>query len=168
MATVLGDAQEDSRDLVDDRGAGRPDQRQVLLGSGSLVLAAIEAICVFFVSANGLIVLVGGATIGLAQGAAFIHAAAIRLPILAVATLGALLNLWLLFNAWNLRRAGSAMWRIKPLTLKEQRRIILIAAMSIVTLLVASELYLHYKEHGSAFAFRSTAPGLVEPVHFSS
>lgn len=104
----------------------------------------------------------------MAQGAAFIHAAAIRLPILAVATLGALLNLWLLFNAWNLRRAGSAMWRIKPLTLKEQRRIILIAAMSIVTLLVASELYLHYKEHGSAFAFRSTAPGLVEPVHFSS
>lgn len=140
----------------------------MLLGSGSLVLAAIEAICVFFVSANGLIVLVGGATIGLAQGAAFIHAAAIRLPILAVATLGALLNLWLLFNAWNLRRAGSAMWRIKPLTLKERRRIILIAAMSIVTLLVASELYLHHKEHGSAFAFRSTASGLVEPVHFSS
>ena len=57
---------------------GLPDvanssKTQVLLGSGSLALAAMEAVCLFFVSASGVIVLLGGAAIGLAQGAAWIH-----------------------------------------------------------------------------------------------
>jgi hypothetical protein len=129
---------------------------QVLLGSGSLALAAMEAVCLFFVSANGLIVLLGGAAIGLAQGAAWIHTAAIRLPLLGLATFGALLNLWLLLNSWRLRNAASARWRKKALLPSERNRIILIAGLSILTLLfVGAELFLHHKFHGSAFASNS-------------
>lgn len=124
-----------------------------MLGTGSLVLAAVEAICLFLVSANGLIVLLGGAAIGLAQGAAWIHSAAIRLPLLGLAAVGALLNLWLLANSWRLRNATSARWRKKPLLPSERRRIILIATLSVLTLLfVAAELFLHHRFHGSAFA----------------
>lgn len=132
---------------------GKPGKTQVLLGSGSLALAAIEAVCLFLVSANGLIVLSGGAAIGLAQGAAWIHAAAIRLPLLGLAAFGALLNLWLLVNSWKLRNSPSARWRKKPLLPSERRRIILVATLSILALLfVATELFLHHRFHGSAFA----------------
>jgi hypothetical protein len=134
-------------------GAERPNKKQVFLGFGSLVVAAIEAVCLFFVTANGLVLLVGGASISLAHGAVLFHSAAIRLPLLSLATLAAVLNLRLLFNAWRLRRAPSAQWRRRPLDQKERRRIVIVGALSIITLLVvATELFLHHRLHGSSFA----------------
>ncbi len=136
--------------------APKTNKTHVILGSGSLAVAAIEAVCLFFVSANGLIVLLGGAAAGLAQGAAWIHTAAIRLPLLGLAAFGALLNLWLLVNSWRLRNAPSARWRKKPLLPSERRRIILVATLSILTLMfVGAELLLHHRLHGSAFASNS-------------
>jgi len=133
--------------------AGRPNKKQVFLGFGSLAVAAIEAVCLFFVTANGLVLLLGGASISLAQGAVLFHSAAIRLPLLSLATLGAMLNLWLLFNAWRLRRAPSAQWRRRPIDQKERRRMIIVGTLSIITLLVvATELFLHHRLHGSSFA----------------
>lgn len=164
MAVVSADERENLHPRAVQAGAGEPNQRQVLLGSSSFAVAAVEAICVFLVSANGLLSLVGGASIGLAQGAAFFHAAAIRLPLLALATFGALLNLWLLVNAGRLRRAASAQWRRKPLLPKERRRIFLVATMSVLTLLiVAAELFLHHKSHGSVFSRLSHPVPQMEP-----
>jgi len=150
---VLNDVHGDSGVSGSEAGAGRPSKRQVFLGFGSLAVAAIEAVCVFLVTANGLVLLLGGASIGLVQGAVLFHSAAIRLPLLSLATLGALLNLWLLFNAWRLRRARSAQWRRRPLDGKERRRIVVVGTLSIITLLVvATELFLHHRLHGSSFA----------------
>jgi hypothetical protein len=128
--------------------------RTALVSSGaSLFLATIEAVCVFVVSANGVAAVVGSSGIVLVEGARIFHEAAIRLPLLAVATLIALLNLWMLFNTWRLRRSGAAQWRIRPLQARERRRMIVIAALSVITLLfVALELFLHLRLHGSAFA----------------
>lgn len=156
MTLAVEDHREDFKLDVVLPNVANSSKKQVLLGSGSLALAAIEAVCLFFVSANGLIVLLGGAAIGLAQGAAWIHSAAIRLPLLGLATFGALLNLLLLVNSWKLRNAASARWRKKALLASERRRIILIAVLSILTLLfVGAELFLHHKFHGSAFASNS-------------
>jgi hypothetical protein len=132
----------------------KPGDRMALFSSGaSLFLATIEAVCVFVVSANGVAALVGSSGIVLAEGARIFHTAAIRLPLLAVATLIALFNLWMLFNSWRLRRSGSAQWRIRPLQASERRRMVIIAALSAVTLLfVALELILHFRVHGSIFA----------------
>jgi len=128
-------------------------QKSMWLASGTLFVAGIEAVCLFFVSASGVAVLVGGSAVVLAQGLLFFHQAAIRLPILAIATLGALLNLGLLWNQHRLRTAPSAQWRMQPLSSKERRRIVFVAAVSVLTLLiVATELYLHHKFHGSSFA----------------
>src|SRR5215467_7464759 len=144
MSLVLEDEREDLELGVGLRDVGKSSKTQVILGSGSLALAAIEAVCLFFVSVNGLIVLLGGAAVGLAQGAAWIHIAVIRLPLMGLAAVGALLNLWLLVNSWRLRNAPSARWRKKPLLPSERRRIILVATISILTLLfVGAELILH-------------------------
>jgi hypothetical protein len=128
--------------------------RTALVSSGaSLFLATIEAVCVFVVSANGVAAVVGSSGIVLVEGARIFHQAAIRLPLLAVATLIALLNLWMLFNTWRLRRSGAAQWRIRPLQASQRRRMIVIAALSVITLLfVALELFVHLRLHGSAFA----------------
>ncbi len=150
---ALNDVHADSDPPGVETGAEKPTKRQVFLGFGSLTLAAVEAVCLFFVTANGLVLLLGGASISLAQGAVLFHATAIRLPLLSLATLGAVLNLWLLFNAWRLRRAPSAQWRRRPLDQKERRRIVIVGALSIITLLVvATELFLHHRLHGSSFA----------------
>jgi hypothetical protein len=123
------------------------------LSSGSLLFAAVEAICLFLVSASGLAVALGGSAIVLVPGALFFHSAAIRLPILGVASVIAMFNLWLLLNQRRLRRAPAAQWRTRPFTRNERRRILLITIMSVLSLiLVAAELYLHHKLHGSAFA----------------
>ena len=119
----------------------------------SLFLATIEAVCVFFVSANGVAALVGSSGIVLAEGARLFHQAAVRLPLLALATVVALFNLWLLLNAWRLRRAPTAQWRVRPLLASQRRQIAIIAALSLLTLvLVGAELFVHHNLHGSAFA----------------
>jgi hypothetical protein len=119
----------------------------------SLFLATIEAVCVFVVSANGVAALVGSSGIVLAEGARIFHQAAVRLPLLALATVVALFNLWMLLNAWRLRRAPTAQWRLRPLLASQRRQIALIAALSLLTLvLVGAELFVHHKLHGSAFA----------------
>jgi hypothetical protein len=132
----------------------KPVNRTAMVSSGaSVLLAAMEAVCVFVVSANGVAALVGSSGIVLVQGARIFHQAAIRLPLLSLAAAIALFNLWMLFNTWRLRRPAAAQWRIHPLGAAQKRRIILIAALSAITLLfVATELILHHREHGSAFA----------------
>ncbi|MGC1903853.1 MAG: hypothetical protein WA715_08550 [Candidatus Acidiferrum sp.] len=156
MSLVLEDELRDPKLDVELRDVTNSSKTQVMLGSGSLALAAIEAACLFFVSANGLSVLLGGAVVGLAQSSARIHTASIRLPLLGLAALGAFLNLWLLVNSWRLRNAPAARWRKKPLLPSERRRNILVAALSILTLLiVGAELFLHHRFHGSAFASNS-------------
>ena len=119
----------------------------------SLFLATIEAVCVFVVSANGVAALVGSAGIVLTEGARAFHQAAIRLPLLALATAIALFNLWMLLNTWRLRRAPRAQWRLRPLPASKRRQIALVAALSLLTLVaVGAELFVHHKLHGSALA----------------
>jgi hypothetical protein len=134
--------------------AEKANGRIGLAASGaSLFLATVEAVCVFVVSANGVAALVGSSGIVLAEGARIFHQAAIRLPLLGLATVIALFNLWMLLNTWRLRRAPTVQGHIHPLPPSERRRMALIAALSALTLLlVGAELFVHHKLHGSAFA----------------
>ena len=138
----------------------KPNNQTALVSSGaSFLLATIEAVCLFVVSANAVAALVGSSGIVLVEGARIFHKAAIRLPLLALATVIALFNLWMLFNTWRLRRSGAAQWRIRPLQTPERRRMMVIAALSLITLLfVALELFLHHRLHGSAFAYTIPTP----------
>ncbi len=111
---------------------------------GSLPILLFETGCAIFVFANRISILTTGAATGLVLRASTIHSEPVRLPLLAVAAAGAVLNLFLLANARRLRRRPEAQWRIQPLRLRDKLRNAVVLGVSLLTLfMVISELALH-------------------------
>jgi|SRR6185312_6075925 len=126
----------------------QPVQRsaeRTVLTWGSLVLAAAESICLAVVGLSGLRVAIGlTSLIAVAGPAKGFHRDAIRIPLLTIGTLGALLNLLLLWNEHRLRGNPSAAWRIQPYTKSQKRQHLLQFWLAIATLLlVAGEVITH-------------------------
>ncbi len=120
---------------------------RLLLTWGSLALAAAESLCVAAVGLSGVRVALGLTSL-LAAGASGPahgwHREGIRIPLLTIGTIGALLNLLLLWNEERLRRNPSAAWRMRPLTPQQRRSRRFQLVMAILTLLlVAAELITH-------------------------
>ena len=123
----------------------------MLLSWGSLVLAAAESLCVAAVGLSGVRVLVGLSSLaavtagGPAQG---FHRNGLRIPFLALGTVGALLSLLLVWNEERIRRNPSAAWRLRPLTAQQKRRRKIQVALAVLTLLlVALEIVTHPRFH---------------------
>jgi len=134
-----------------EQGVGRLQRRQMIAGGGALFLAFIEGACLFVVSINGIGVLLSGSSLLVAGGASSLHSARVRIPLLAMATAGALINLYILWNAGRMRRSSAASWRMRPLTTRERRRNLILIILSLSTLLVVGgEVYAHILLHGSA------------------
>lgn len=103
---------------------------RVLLGLGSLLAAGA-----------------GGPARGL-------HREALRIPLLAIATVGSLLSLLLLWNEDRLRRNPAAAWRVQPLTQKQRRRRMFNFWAAMVTLLlVVGEVITHTWFHHETLGF---------------
>ena len=126
---------------------GRSGPAALLVAWGSLALAAAESLCVIAVGLSGVRVAVGLSSLiaatagGPAQG---FHRSGLRIPLLAVGTVGALLSLLLLWNEERIRRNPSAAWRMRPLTRQQRRRRWLQLGLAVLTLLlVALELITH-------------------------
>lgn len=127
----------------------KPSSRttRLLLTWGSLALAAAESLCVAAVGLSGVRVAVGLSSLlaagagGPAQGW---HREGLRVPLLTIGTIGALLNLLLLWNEERLRRNPSAAWRMRPLTPQQRRSRWFQLVVAILTLLlVAAEVITH-------------------------
>ena len=116
-----------------------------LLAWGSLALAVAESICVAMVGLSGIRVALGLSSLIAAGGPATgFHREAIRIPLLAIGTIGALLSLLLLWNEQRLRSNPASAWRIQPFTAAQRRRRMLEFWLAILTLLlVAAELITH-------------------------
>jgi hypothetical protein len=119
--------------------------RRTVLTWASLALAAAESACLAMVGLSGVRVAIGLTSLIAAAGPAKgFHRDAIRLPLLAIGTLGALLNLLLLWNEHRLRSNPSAAWRIQPYTRSQKRQRRLQFWLATVTLLlVAGEVITH-------------------------
>ncbi|HJX84422.1 MAG TPA: hypothetical protein VJ723_08780, partial [Candidatus Angelobacter sp.] len=78
---------------------------------GALALAVLEALCVFSVAMARAGFVLGGSAAVVASWANFFHRDIFRIPALLLATAGALINLYLLWNARRLRNAPAAAWR---------------------------------------------------------
>jgi hypothetical protein len=127
-----------------------PSKRIAVLGWTSLFLAAIEAACVALISTNQMAALLGLGQLAAVKMGIALHAAAIRLPLLSFATLGAIANLIVVWNGNKLRNASTARWRYHPLTVKQKLRLMFVLCSSVLTLMiVAGELYAHWKLHGT-------------------
>lgn len=112
---------------------------------GSLVLAAAESACLIVVGLSGVRVAIGLTSLIAASGPATgWHRDAIRIPLLAIGTIGALLSLLLLWHEHRLRSNPSAAWRIQPYTKSQKRQRWLQLWLAVLTLLlVAGEVGTH-------------------------
>ncbi len=111
---------------------------------GSLPILLFETGCAIFVFANRISILTTGAATGLVLQASWLHSERVRLPLLALATIGSVFNLFVLRNARRLRRKPEAQWRIKPLRFRDKLRNGIVFSASVLTLfMVISELVLH-------------------------
>src|SRR5713226_3477240 len=126
------------RSLTERSSTGSWEIRR-LLSFGPLGLAAIQAVCAAAVALSGLRTALGFSSLVAATAAGpatGLHANKFRIPMLALAGLGAVVNLVLLWNAERMRRNPSARWRMRPLTRKERWEKWIQLGASVLTLLV--------------------------------
>ena len=114
----------------------------------TLIISIVEAACVFAVAAAKTGLVLGSAAIALTGWTLSLHRDVIRIPLLLIAIVGSLINLYLLWRAHRLRSAASAAWRRRPLTTRDKWRIALVFSLSVMTLALGmAEIYFHRLFH---------------------
>jgi hypothetical protein len=122
------------------------------VGWGSILLALLQSLCTAVLTISGIRVAIGLSALAAASGiyapAKGWHQDAIRIPVLIVATLGAIVNLAAIAWIRHLRNRPSAQWRRRERTAKEKRSERLQIVLAIVTLiLVGLETWTHPMVH---------------------
>jgi hypothetical protein len=122
-------------------------EAQRFLTVGPLGFAIVQGVCATAVFVSGISTVLGLSTLAAATAAGpatGFHANRFRIPMLALAGLGAVVNLVLLWNAERMRKSPSARWRMRPLTRKERwEKWIQFGASVLTLLLIAGELIAH-------------------------
>jgi disulfide bond formation protein DsbB len=118
----------------------------------SFVFALLQSACTAVLAVSGVRVVIGLGALAVAAGtnapAKGFHQDGIRIPMMLLALAGALINLYVLWKQWSLRRRPASQWRIQPLTAKERRSQWLQFVLAIVTLaLLGLEWWTHPMIH---------------------
>jgi hypothetical protein len=118
----------------------------------SFVFALLQSACTAVLAVSGIRVVIGIGALAAAAGtdapAKGFHQDAIRIPMMLLALAGALINLYVLWRQWSLRRRPASQWRIQPLTTKEKRSQWLQFVLAIITLaLLGLEWWTHSMLH---------------------
>jgi hypothetical protein len=126
--------------------------RMRALGWTSVLFALLQSLCTAVLTISGIRVAIGLSALAAASGiyapAKGWHQDAIRIPMLVVATLGAMLNLGVIAWMRHLRNRPAAQWRRRERTAREKRSERLQIVLAIVTLiLVALETWTHPMVH---------------------
>jgi hypothetical protein len=129
----------------------RPDGGSVatkLLTWSSLIIALLQSLCTAVLAVSGIRVVIGLTALAAAAGvdapAKGYHSDAIRIPMMALALAGSLLNLYLVWHIRRLRNRPAAQWRLAPVSAKKLASERLQIILSIVTLvLLAAEWIIH-------------------------
>jgi cytochrome b subunit of formate dehydrogenase len=118
------------------------------MSGASLALAILQSICTAVLTINGIRLGIGLTAFVLASSMVgpvqWFHQDAIRIPMLIIATIGAIVDLAVLWWTHRLRTRSAAQWRRRELSGKEKRSQRLQFALAVVTLvLVGTEAYTH-------------------------
>lgn len=119
----------------------------------SFVFIALQSACTAVIAISGVRVAIGlsalaEATFGIHAPATGFHQNLIRIPMMIAATVGSLINLYVIWRIRTLRARPSSQWRVQPVTAKQRRSEIFQIALAIVTLaLVAAEWVTHPMVH---------------------
>jgi hypothetical protein len=124
------------------------------LNWSSLFLAFLQSVCSTFIALHGVRLLVGIGAVVLASTtwsiAERLHVDAIRIPMMLVALVGALLNLFAVWQVRRLRNRSASAWRQQPLTPGKRRSETLQLALSLLTLvLLFAEEVAHFNLKGT-------------------
>ena len=124
---------------------------KVLSWSG-VVFALLQSACTAVIAISGLRVAIGLSALAAAAGihapARGFHQDAIRIPMMVLALLGALLNLYVVWKIRRLRSRPASQWRQQPVSKKKLNSERFQIALAILTLLLlASEWITHPLVH---------------------
>ena len=128
--------------------------RSWIVAAGSFCFVLLQSACTAVTAISGLRLLIGLTSLtaaSLIPGFIFtIHTDRIRIPMLIVAVVGSLVNLYVLWRIRSLRSRPSSQWRIQPPTSKQLRSERFQFVLSVLTLvLVVIESAIHHHLHGS-------------------
>lgn len=123
-----------------------------LLSWSSVVFALLQSACTAVIAISGLRVAIGlsalAAAVGIHAPARGFHQDAIRIPMMVLALLGALINLYVIWKIRRLRSKPAAQWRVQPVTKRKLNSERFQIALSILTLLLlAAEWIIHPLVH---------------------
>lgn len=131
-----------------------PDNRRTwLLTVTSFAFIVLQSACTAVIALSGVRVAIGlsalaVATLGVHAPAVGFHQDAIRIPMMIAATLGSLINLYVIWRIRSLRARPSSQWRTQPATPTQRRSEFLQISLAILTLiLVAAEWVAHSMVH---------------------
>jgi len=135
--------------------ASRPRMLAVntkLLNWSGIVFALLQSACTAVIAISGVRVAIGLSALAAAAGihapAHGFHQDAIRIPMMTLAFLGAILNLFVIWKVRNLRSKPAAQWRQQPVTKKKLNSERFQIALSVLTLLLlAAEWITHPLVH---------------------
>ena len=114
----------------------------------SFLFALLQSACAAVIAISGIRVAIGLSALAAAAGihapARGFHADAIRIPMMALALAGSLINLYVIWHIRRLRNRPAAQWRQRPLSSSKLRSERFQIALSILTLiLLAAEWITH-------------------------
>ena len=131
----------------------RQRQGSWLIGLTSFGFILLQSACTALMAISGLRLLIGVGSLAAASfipGFIFsIHTDKIRIPMMVIAVLGSVLNLYVVWRIRSLRTRPASQWRAQPVTAKQRRSETIQIVLSVLTLLlVVSEIIAHHAVHG--------------------
>src|ERR1700729_4262844 len=99
--------------------------RSWIVGVTSFFFILLQSACTAVMAISGVRVIIGlsalAAAAGLNRPATGFHADAIRIPMMVIAVLGSLVNLYVIWRIRTLRARPSSQWRTTPPTAQQKR-----------------------------------------------
>ena len=132
----------------------RQRQGSWLIGLTGFLFVLLQSACTAVMAVSGLRLLIGLGSLAAASvipGFIFsIHTDKIRIPMMVIAVLGSILNLYVVWRIRSLRARPASQWRVQPITAKQCRSETIQVVLSILTLLlVVAEILAHHALHDS-------------------
>lgn len=137
-----------------------------IVSGASLLIAILQSICTAVLTINGIRLAIGLTAFVMASSLVgpvrWFHQDAIRIPMLWIATIGAIADLAILWWTRRLRTQPAAQWRRRELSNKEMRSQRLQVVLAVLTLvLVATEAWTHAVIHRNRTPPRATEARLL-------
>lgn len=132
----------------------RQKQGSWLIGLTSFMFILLQSACTALTAISGVRLLIGLGSLAAASVIPgfmiAIHTDKIRIPMMVIAVLGSVLNLYVVWRIRSLRARPSSKWRAQPVTAKQHRSETIQIVLSVLTLLlVVAESLAHHALHAS-------------------